>query len=134
MVDISALQVSQVSAHSDVVPQERRQRPQGEIAYPVNTRYYEVKQISRVCYAVVTMMTGIALKDERQVVGISISLSEYEVHWETFFKVHKDCEMSDLKLVNGTDHEGGGASRTGSWEMSPGKSAKSTCSRILEHR
>jgi transposase-like protein len=111
-VEISAMQVSRAAAQLDAVLQEWRERPLGEITYLyVDACYEKVRQAGQVRDAAVLMATGITPKGERQVLGVSVSLSEHEVHWKTFLKSLKDRGMSDVQLVISDDHEGLGAAR-----------------------
>ena len=111
-VEISAMQVSRAVAQLDAVLQEWRERPLGEITYLyVDARYEKVRQSGQVRDAAVLMATGITPKGERQVLGVSVSLSEHESHWKSFLKGLKDRGMKDVKLVISDDHEGLGAAR-----------------------
>ena len=111
-VEISAMQVSRAAAQLDGVLQEWRERPLGEITYLyVDARYEKVRQSGQVRDAAVLMATGITPKGERQVLGVSVSLSEHESHWKSFLKGLKDRGMKDVKLVISDDHEGLGAAR-----------------------
>jgi transposase-like protein len=111
-VEISAMQVSRAVAQLDGVLQEWRERPLGEITYLyVDARYEKVRQSGQVRDAAVLMATGITPKGERQVLGVSVSLSEHESHWKSFLKGLKDRGMKDVKLVISDDHEGLGAAR-----------------------
>jgi transposase-like protein len=111
-VEISGMQVSRATAQLDAVLQEWRERPLGEVTYLyVDARYEKVRQAGQVRDAAVLMATGITPKGKRQVLGVSISLSEHEVHWKTFLKSLKDRGMSGVKLVISDDHQGLGAAR-----------------------
>ncbi len=111
-VEISAMQVSRAVAQLDAVLQEWRERPLGEITYLyVDARYEKVRQAGQVRDAAVLIATGITPKGERQVLGVSVSLSEHESHWRSFLKGLKDRGMKDVKLVISDDHEGLGAAR-----------------------
>ena len=111
-VEISAMQVSRAAAQLDAVLQEWRERPLGEITYLyVDARYEKVRQSGQVRDAAVLLATGITPQGERQVLGVSVSLSEHESHWKTFLKGLKDRGMSGVKLVISDDHEGLGAAR-----------------------
>jgi len=111
-VEISAMQVSRAVAQLDAVLQEWRERPLGEMTYLyVDARYEKVRQSGQVRDAAVLMATGITPKGERQVLGVSVSLSEHESHWKSFLKGLKDRGMKDVKLVISDDHEGLGAAR-----------------------
>jgi putative transposase len=111
-VEISAMQVSRAAAQLDAVLQEWRERPLEEITYLyVDARYEKVRAAGQVRDGAVLMATGITPQGERQVLGVSVSLSEHESHWRTFLKGLKDRGMSGVKLVISDDHEGLGAAR-----------------------
>jgi putative transposase len=111
-VEISAMQVSRAVAQLDGVLQEWRERPLGEITYLyVDAHYEKVRQAGQVRDAAVLMATGITPEGERQVLGVSVSLSEHESHWKSFLKGLKDRGMNGVELVISDDHEGLGAAR-----------------------
>jgi putative transposase len=111
-VEISAMQVSRAVAQLDNVLQEWRERALGEITYLyVDARYEKVRAAGQVRDAAVLMATGITPEGERQVLGVSVSLSEHESHWKSFLKGLKDRGMSGVKLVISDDHAGLGAAR-----------------------
>lgn len=111
-VEISAMQVSRATAQLDEVLQEWRERPLGEITYLyVDARYEKVREAGQVRDAAVLLASGITPRGERQVLGVSVSLSEHESHWKAFLKGLKDRGMSGVKLVISDDHEGLGAAR-----------------------
>lgn len=111
-VEISAMQVSRATAELDKVLQAWRERPLGEIAYLyVDARYEKVREAGQVRDAAVLMATGITPEGERQVLGVSASLSEHEAHWKAFLKSLRDRGMNGVKLVVSDDHAGLGAAR-----------------------
>jgi transposase-like protein len=68
--------------------------------------------------------TGITPEGERQVLGVSVSLSEHETHWKAFLKGLKDRGMNGVKLVISDDHTGLGAARRAvlgsvNWQTKP---------------
>ncbi len=76
---INASQVSRATAQLDGVLQEWRERPLGEITYLyVDAVYEKVREASRVRDAAVLVATGITPQGERQVLGVSASLSSLE--------------------------------------------------------
>ena len=96
----------------DEVLQEWRERSLGEIAYLYMDALYEkVREAGQVRDAAVLVATGITPEGERQVLGVSVSLSEHETHWKGFLKSLKDRGMNGVKLVISDDHEGLGAAR-----------------------
>jgi putative transposase len=107
------MQVSRAAAQLDAVLQEWRERPLGEITYLyVDARYEKVRQAGQVRVGAVLMATGITPQGERQVLGVSVSLSEHESHLKTFLKGLKDHGMSGVKLVISDDHKGLGVARS----------------------
>lgn len=110
--EISAEQVSRATAQLDVVLQEWRERPLGEIRYLyLDARYEKVRESSQVRDAAVLVATGIDPGGERQVLGVSVSLSEHETHWKAFLMGLKDRGLRGVQLVISDDHEGLGAAR-----------------------
>jgi len=61
--------------------------------------------------AAVLIATGITPEGERQVLGVSTSLSEQEAHWKDFLKSLKERGMQGVQLVISDDHEGLAAAR-----------------------
>jgi putative transposase len=111
-VEVSAMQVSRATAAMDSALQEWRERPLGEIAYLfVDARYEKVREAGQVRDAAVLVASGITPQGERQVLGVSVSLSEHETHWKAFLKGLKERGMHGVKLVTSDDHEGLGAAR-----------------------
>jgi transposase-like protein len=111
-IEISASQVSRATAQLDAVLQEWRERPLGEITYLyVDARYEKVREAGQVRDAAVLVATGISPEGERQVLGVSVSLSEHETHWKAFLQGLKDRGMHGVKLVISDDHSGLGAAR-----------------------
>lgn len=111
-VEISAMQVSRATAQLDGVLQEWRERPLGEVAYLyVDARYEKVREAGQVRDAAVLVAAGITPEGERQVLGVSVSLSEHETHWKAFLKGLKERGMHGVRLVISDDHEGLGAAR-----------------------
>ena len=111
-VEISAEQVSRATAKLDGVLQEWRERPLGEITYLyVDAVYEKAREANQVRDAAVLVATGITPEGERQVLGVSVSLSEHETHWKAFLKSLKDRGLNGMKLIISDDHEGLGAAR-----------------------
>jgi putative transposase len=111
-IEVSSMQVSRATAQLDEVLQEWRERSLEEITYLyVDARYEKVRQAGQVRDAAVLVATGITPQGERQVLGVSVSLSEHETHWKAFLKGLKDRGLNGVKLVVSDDHEGLGAAR-----------------------
>lgn len=110
--EVSSTQVSRATAQLDEVLQEWRERPLGEINYLyVDARYEKVREAGQVRDAAVLVASGISPEGERQILGVSVSLSEHETHWKAFLKSLKDRGLNGMKLIISDDHEGLGAAR-----------------------
>jgi len=111
-VKVSAMQVSRATKQLDEVLQEWRERPLGAMRYLfLDARYEKVREAGQVRDAAVLLATGITSEGERQVLGISVSLSEHETHWRAFLKGLKDRGLKDIQLITSDAHEGLGAAR-----------------------
>lgn len=111
-VEISTMQVSRATAQLDEVLQEWRERPLAEVTYLyVDARYEKVREAGQVRDAAVLVATGITPGGERQVLGVSVSLSEHEAHWKAFLRGLKDRGMHGVQLVISDNHTGLGAAR-----------------------
>ena len=111
-MEISASQVSRATAQLDGVLQEWRERPLGEIRYLyLDARYEKVREAGQVRDAAVLVANGITPAGERQILGVSVSLSEHESHWRAFLQSLKDRGLHGVQLVTSDDHAGLGAAR-----------------------
>ena len=110
--EISAMQVSRATAQLDAVLQEWRERPLGEIHYLfLDARYEKVREAGQIRDAAVLVASGITPEGERQVLGVSVSLSEHETHWKAFLQSLKDRGLHGVELVTSDSHAGLGAAR-----------------------
>lgn len=110
--EVSAEAVSRATAQLDAVLQAWRERPLGEITYLyLDARYEKVREAGQVRDMAVLLATGISPTGERQVLGVSTSLSEHETHWKAFLQGLKDRGMHGVQLVISDDHSGLGAAR-----------------------
>ena len=111
-IEISASQVSRATAQLDAVLQEWRERPLGEISYLfLDARYEKVREAGQVRDAAVLVATGITPEGERQVLGVSVSLSEHETHWRAFLQSLKDRGLHGIKWITSDDQAGLGAAK-----------------------
>jgi len=111
-VEISATQVSRATAQLDAILQEWRERPLGEIVYLyLDARYEKVRVAGQVRDVAVLVATGITPEGERQILGVSVALSEHEAHWRAFLKALKDRGLHGMELIISDDHVGLGAAR-----------------------
>jgi len=104
--EISSTQVSRISAGLDEELQKWRSRPLGENQYLIlDARYEKVRHGGQVISVAVLVAIGVA-DGIRSVLGVSVSLSEAEVHWREFLSSLRERGLCGLKLVTTDDHPG----------------------------
>nr|WP_159981686.1 MULTISPECIES: transposase [unclassified Novosphingobium] len=82
---ISSSQVSRAAALLDDELEAWRSRPLVEIRYLIlDARYGKMRQGGGVHDAAVFSAIGIGSDESRRVIGVSVVLSEAEVHWRSF--------------------------------------------------
>src|SRR5512147_1297648 len=85
--EVSSTQVSRASALLDTVLEAWRQRPLGVVPYLyLDARYEKVRRDGQVQDAAVLIASGVDAAGKRQILGLSVSLSEHEVHWRQFLQ------------------------------------------------
>jgi putative transposase len=110
--EVSATQVSRATAQLDSVLQEWRERSLGAIRYLfLDARYEKVRECGQIRDAAVLIATGVDFEGHRQILGVSVSLSEQEVHWRDFLKSLKERGLEGVQLIISDDHAGLGAAR-----------------------
>jgi putative transposase len=73
--------VSQAAKLLDETLEDWRNGPLGEYPYVfLDARYEKVRQSGQVREAAILCAVGVDLEAKRQILGVSVSLSEHEVH------------------------------------------------------
>ena len=109
---VSSSQVSRAAAELDGCLDAWRTRPLGEFHYLlVDARYEKVRIQGGVRDAAVLVAVGIDREGRRQVLGVSVSLSEQEVHWRTFLQSLVSRGLTGVRLIVSDDHAGLKAAR-----------------------
>ena len=86
-VSVSSTQVSNAAALLDSELEKWRERPLGEYPYLYLDAYYEqVREDGQVRHLAVLVAVGVNLVGKRDILGVSVSLSEHEVHWRSFLE------------------------------------------------
>jgi len=106
-LDISSTQVSRVAKLLDEQLEKWRGRLLGEYRYLVLDAHYEkVRKNGSVVSCAVFTAIGIDTDGRREILGVSVSLSEAETHWRGFLKSLKKRGLSGVKFVASDDHDG----------------------------
>jgi putative transposase len=109
---ISSTEVSKASQALDTHLQQWRDRPLE--AYPyvyLDARYEKVRHGGVVVSSAVLLAIGVKTTGHREVLGVSVKLSEHEVHWREFLGTLKDRGLHGVKLFISDAHEGLKAAR-----------------------
>jgi len=110
--EISSTQVSNLSARLDGELEKFRSRQLGEIGtLYLDARYEKVRLDGVVIDVAVLVATGINGEGKREVLGVSIMISEAEVHWREFLNSLTKRGLTGVKLIVSDDHAGLKAAR-----------------------
>ena len=111
-MEVSSSQVSRAAAELDELLSAWRRRDLGRYRYVIlDAQYEKVRQGGRVLDAAVLIACGVDETGRRDVLGISVSLSEAEVHWRGFLSDLKDRGLHGMELIVSDAHEGLQAAR-----------------------
>lgn len=106
-VNVSSAQVSRAAAQMDDELEKWRERPLGEYPYLFLDAYYEqVREDGQVRYMAVLVAVGVTPQGKREILGVSVSLSEHEVHWRAFLESLKQRGLGGVQLITSDDHAG----------------------------
>lgn len=106
-MELSSTQVSRVATILDEELEKFRNRPLGRIRYLYLDAHYEkVRHDGHVIGLAVLKAVGVNEEGFREILGVSVSLSEGEVHWRTFLESLLKRGMNGMRLVISDDHSG----------------------------
>jgi transposase-like protein len=111
-VSISSTQVSRAAERLDAGLAAWRARPLGVTPYVLlDARYERVREAGQVIDCAVLVAVGITEAGHRRVLGVSVALSEAEVHWRAFLDDLLKRGLSGVQLIVADDHAGLKAAR-----------------------
>lgn len=109
---LSSTQVSRAAALLDEELEAWRNRPLGQIRYLfVDARYEKMRVGGVVRDAALFSAIGVDGKGQRSVLGVSVALSEAEVHWRGFLDGLVRRGMRGVEFITSDDHSGLTAAR-----------------------
>jgi putative transposase len=110
--EVSSSQVSRAMAELDEGLGPWRERGLGPCPYLLlDARYEKGREGGTVRDAAVLIAIGVGTDGKRRVLGVSVSLSEHEVHWRTFLQRLVERGLGGVQLITSDAHEGLKAAR-----------------------
>ena len=111
-VAISSTQVSKAAANLDAGLTAWRERPLDETPYIIlDARYERVREAGKIIDCAVLVAIGITADGRRRIIGVSVALSEAEVHWRAFLDSLIRRGLKGVRLIVSDDHAGLKAAR-----------------------
>jgi putative transposase len=105
--EVSSSEVSRAAAALDDELEKWRTRPLGHIKYLIlDARYEKVREAGSVRDCAVFVAIGVDAEGRRSVLGVSVSLSEAEVHWRAFFQSLLQRGLHGIELITSDAHAG----------------------------
>ena len=106
-LEISSSQVSRMTKELDEEFESFRNRKLGIFKYLfLDALYLKIRHNGTVIDQSVFIAYGVNAFGRREIVGVSVSLSEAEVHWREFLKSLQQRGLSGLELITSDDHAG----------------------------
>jgi transposase-like protein len=106
-LEVSSTDVSRAATLLDDELTQWRTRPLGEMPYLVlDARYEKVRHAGAVVSCAVLLAVGVNPKGKREILGLSVSLSEAETHWRDFLAGLQDRGLHGARYVVSDDHAG----------------------------
>jgi putative transposase len=111
-LDVSSVQVSRAATLLDEELAAWRNRPLGETPYLIlDARYEKIRHGGAVVSCAVLVAIGVTPEGGRSILGVSVSLSEAEVHWREFLASLQDRGLHGVRYIVSDDHAGLAAAR-----------------------
>jgi transposase-like protein len=106
-LEVTSTQVSRAAALLDEELETWRNRPLSRVEYLIlDARYEKVRVDGSVRDCAVLIAIGVLPSGNRTVLGVSVSLSEAEVHWREFLSSLTMRGMHGMTLIVSDAHEG----------------------------
>jgi len=120
-VSISSTQVSRAAEKLDAGLAVWRERPLDEEVPSLflDARYERVREAGQLVDCAVLVAVGVTQSGHRRVLGVSVALSEAEVHWRAFLDSLIRRGLKGVKLIVSDDHAGLQAARRATFPSVP---------------
>jgi len=105
--DITSAQVSRATQELDTELEKWRTRPLGVTPFvQLDASYEKVRIDGSVRSCAVLIASGITDEGYRTILGVSVSMSEAEIHWREFLQSLKERGLRGVEMITSDDHEG----------------------------
>ncbi len=105
--NVSSTEVSRIAAELDAVLQQWRERPLECCPYVyLDARYEKIRHGGHVIDMAVLIAMGVDKLGVRKVLGVSVDLSEAEVHWRQFLQSLSSRGLQGIELIISDAHSG----------------------------
>lgn len=119
-LEVNSTQVSRAAALLDEELEAWRNRPLGEIPYLIlDARYEKIRHGGSVVSCAVLVAIGVTPEGGRSILGVSVSLSEAEVHWRELLASLQARGLHGVRYIVSDDHAGLGAARQARFPGTP---------------
>jgi len=109
---VSSTHVSQCAAKLDTLLETWRNAPLSQVPYVIlDARYEKVRQDGQVLDCAVLIASGVEPSGKRRILGVSVALSEAEVHWREFLTRLQERGLCGVSYFVSDDHAGLKAAR-----------------------
>jgi putative transposase len=106
-LDVTSMDVSRAVRALDEEFKKWRERPLGKMDYLLlDARYEKVRVSGTVVSCALLVAIGITPEGQRTILGLSVSLSEAEVHWRDFLASLQERGLHGMRLIVSDDHQG----------------------------
>lgn len=110
--EVSSSEVSRATKTLDETLAAWRERELGNYRYLfLDARYEKVRKNGCVSDSAVFLAHGIDEQGKRRLLGVSVSLSEHEVHWRSFLESLVERKLCGIRLIVSDAHAGLKAAR-----------------------
>jgi transposase-like protein len=105
--EVTSMQVSRAVQALDEELTKWRERTLGEVPYLLlDARYEKVRVGGAVVSCSLLVALGVTPDGQRTVLGVSVSLSEAEIHWREFLAQLQARGLHGVQLITSDDHAG----------------------------
>src|SRR5579871_1319431 len=106
-LEISSTEVSRAAKLLDEELSNWKNRPLDKYIYVfLDARYEKVRESGCVIDCAILIAYGVNAQGKREILGLSVSLSEAEVHWRSFLESLASRGLNGMKLIISDAHSG----------------------------